>query len=88
MLRRFPLVVLALALWFAAEPLVHSHPIRPSNGSSASVCAVCSTGMDQPIAAPTVTAPLRILAVVDDAPLAAVHPAAKLLLTSRAPPAA
>ena len=87
MRRRFPLVVVALALWFAAEPLVHSHPIRPASGAS-TVCAVCSAGVDRPIAAPTVIAPLYVVAVVDDAPVAVALPAAQILLASRAPPAA
>lgn len=87
MLRRFPLVVLALALWFATEPLVHSHPIRPT-GSAPTVCAVCATGIDRPIAAPALIAPLHVVAVVADAPLAVFRTAAPLLLASRAPPLA
>ena len=88
MLRRFPLVVLALALWFAAEPLVHTHPIRPDSATSSTICAVCSTGVDRPVAAPDLPAPLDIVSVVDDVPLVVVRAAAKLHLSSRAPPAA
>ncbi len=87
MLRRFPLFVLALALWFATEPLVHSHPIRTSGGSP-TVCAVCATGIDRPVAAPAVAAPLHVVAIVADTPLIAVRAAAPLLLASRAPPLA
>lgn len=87
MLRRIPLVVLALALWFATEPLVHSHPILTS-GTSPTVCAVCATGIDRPIAAPALVAPVVVVAVVADAPPVAVRAAAPLLLASRAPPAA
>ena len=87
MLRRVPLFVLALALWFAAEPLVHSHPLLNGGGSPVP-CAVCATGVDRPIAAPSVPAPLHVVALVDDAPLVVARPATKLLLASRAPPAA
>jgi hypothetical protein len=87
MLRRFPLVVLALALWFATEPLVHSHPARPT-GSSPTICAVCATGIDRPIAAPTLIAPELVVSVVADAPLVVVRTATRILLPSRAPPAA
>ena len=86
--RRLPLAVLALAIWFAAEPLVHTHPIRPNSGSASTTCAVCSTGVDRPIAAPDVPAPLDVVAVLDDAPVAVHGTAAALLLASRAPPAA
>lgn len=88
MLRRFPLVLLALAVWFAAEPLVHTHPIRPNSGTSSTTCAVCSTGVDRPVAAPDVPAPLDVVAVVEDTPKAADSAAAPILLPSRAPPAA
>jgi hypothetical protein len=87
MLRRIPLVVLALALWFATEPLVHSHPILTS-GSAPTVCAVCATGIDRPIAAPALVAPVDVVAVVADVPLIVVRAAAPVLLPSRAPPAA
>ena len=87
MLRRFPPVVLALALWFATEPLVHSHPILTS-GTAPTVCAVCATGIDRPIAAPVLIAPVHVVAVVADAPLIVVRTAAPLLFASRAPPAA
>ena len=87
MLRRLPLFVLALALWLAAEPLVHSHPLR-SSGSAPNVCAVCATGADRPIAAPALVAPLHVVDVVDDAPAATVQVVAAIRLASRAPPAA
>jgi len=87
MFRRFPLLVLALALWFSAEPLVHSHPLWPA-GTASTVCAVCATGVDRPIAAPAVAAPLTVIAVVEDAPVVAARTATRLLLSSRAPPAA
>jgi len=87
MLRRIPLFVLALALWFGAEPLVHSHPLSTSSGSP-NVCAMCATGVDRPIAAPAVVAPLRVVDYVDDAPAVAVDTTPAILLASRAPPAA
>lgn len=88
MLRRVPLFVLALALWFGAEPLVHSHPLSPSRGSQTTVCAVCATGLDRPIDAPALVAPLHVIAIVDDIPVVAVAAAPSILLSSRAPPAA
>lgn len=90
MLRRVsvPLFVVALALWFGAEPLVHSHPLSTSGSGSPNVCAMCATGVDRPIDAPTVVAPLRVVDVVDDAPAIAVDAAPAIRLASRAPPAA
>ena len=87
MLRRIPLVALVLALWFSAEPFVHSHPLRPS-GSATNICAVCTTGVDRPVTAPPLQAPLHVIAIVDDAPAVAVHASTVILLASRAPPAA
>ena len=87
MLRRAPLFVLALALWLGAEPLVHSHPLRASSGSP-NLCAMCTTGVDRPVVAPALIAPLHVIAIVDDVPLFAVVTTATILLPSRAPPAA
>lgn len=86
MLRRFPPVVLALVLLFAAEPLLHTHPLQ-SNARS-TTCAVCASGLDRPIDIPTVDATLDVIDVVDEAPVAAVRATAALFLASRAPPAA
>jgi hypothetical protein len=86
MYRRAPLFVLALALWFGAEPLVHTHPLVTTNGSP-NVCAMCTTGVDRPVAAPALIAPLHVIAIVDDAPVLAVVAAPAILLPSRAPPA-
>ena len=87
MLRRLPLFALALALWFAVEPMVHSHPLRTSGGSP-NVCAVCAAGLDRPIAAPAVVAPLLVIAMIDDVPALAAPAIATVLLPSRAPPPA
>ena len=87
MLRRAPLFVLALALWFGAEPLVHSHPLKTSSGGP-NVCAMCTSGVDRPVVAPAVVAPLHVIALVDDVPLFTVATTATILLASRAPPAA
>ena len=87
MLRRIPLLALALALWFTAEPVVHSHPLRPSGGGP-NICAVCTTGVDRPVTAPPLQAPLHVIAVVDDVPIVTIHASAVILLASRAPPAA
>jgi hypothetical protein len=88
MLRRFPLVMLGLALWFAAEPLLHRHPLQARSSSGSTICAVCATGADRPISAPSVAAPVLVIAIVADAPHAVVRVAATLQLPSRAPPAA
>ena len=87
MLRRAPLFVLALALWFGAEPLVHSHPLVNS-GSTPNVCAMCTTGVDRPVVAPALFAPLHVIAFIDDVPTLAVGVTSAILLASRAPPAA
>jgi len=87
MLRRAPLFVLALALWFGAEPLVHSHPLKTSSGSP-NICAMCTSGVDRPVVAPAVVAPLHVIAIVDDVPLFTVATTATILVASRAPPAA
>ena len=86
MLRRFPPVVLALVLLFAAEPLLHMHPLQ-SNASSAT-CAVCATGLDRPVDMPVVVVSLDVIDVIDDAPIVAIRATASLLVASRAPPAA
>ena len=88
MLRRLPLFVLALALWLAAEPLVHSHPLNATAAGGASVCAMCATGVDRPIAAPAPIAPLQVVDVVNDVPAIAAAATQAILLASRAPPAA
>ena len=87
MLRRLPLLALALTLWFTAEPLVHSHPLSAA-GNSANTCAVCTTGVDRPVSAPALAAPLHLIAILKDAPAAASPVAATIILASRAPPAA
>jgi len=88
MLRRLPLVALTLALWIAAEPILHTHSLQASTTSGSSVCAVCATGADRPIATPAVVAPQSVIALVPDAPLVTLRSAAPLRLASRAPPAA
>jgi hypothetical protein len=88
MLRRAPLFVLALALWFGAEPLVHSHPLKATSNGSANVCAMCTSGIDRPVVAPAPVAPLQVVSIVDDVPLSTVATTATILLASRAPPAA
>ena len=87
MLRRLPLFALALTLWFAAEPCVHSHPLLTASGAP-NVCAVCATGVDRPIATPVVVAPLHVIDIVDDALLVAAPTVDAILLASRAPPSA
>jgi hypothetical protein len=87
MLRRIPLVAVVLALWFTAEPLVHTHPLATSSNTP-NLCAVCATGVDRPISAPAVVAPLHVIAIIDDAPAPAAPASAVILLASRAPPAA
>lgn len=87
MRRRLPLFVLALALWFAAEPLLHSHPLKSASGRP-NVCAVCANGLDRPITAPALVEPLHVVCIVEDVPALAAPAIAIVLLPSRAPPAA
>jgi hypothetical protein len=86
-MRRIPFLALALALWFTAEPFVHSHPLAASSNTP-NLCAVCATGVDRPVSAPALAAPLDVIAFVEDAPAVALPASTVIRLASRAPPAA
>ncbi|HEV2720307.1 MAG TPA: hypothetical protein VG323_09850 [Thermoanaerobaculia bacterium] len=93
MLRRLPLLILAVALLLAIEPVVHSHPLWENSdartAASNGACAVCAAGVTQlPSAPPAVVAPVLVVSVI--AAETASQPSASLVLprASRAPPAA
>jgi hypothetical protein len=92
MLRRLPLLALAIAVFLAAEPLVHSHPLfengdaRSAAGNAA--CAVCAAGVNQlPTVAPAVSAPAFVIATLPAQLFALQAATLSLSLPSRAPPA-
>ena len=79
-----PLVIL-LALLFAAEPILHTHPLDA--GSPGSTCAICATGESQLAStAPTIAAPTVVSYALESIPAPAILPAAAITLPSRAPP--
>jgi hypothetical protein len=87
-----PLVVLLAAL-FAAEPILHTHPLTPradanNPGAPGSACAVCATGVDRLAAvAPSLAAPTVSAIEIAVVAIPTVSIAAPLTLPSRAPPA-
>ncbi|HKB79363.1 MAG TPA: hypothetical protein VKH35_06570 [Thermoanaerobaculia bacterium] len=91
MFRRLSPLVILVALLFAAEPLLHSHPLESTiaGASGTSICAVCATGTGRlPTMAPAIAAPqlgaYRYVTVF----FRAVAVETPLPLPSRAPPAA
>ncbi len=59
MMRRIPILVIFLAALFAAEPLLHFHPLSGSDeaGAGTSRCVVCAGGTSQlPSVAPSIAA--------------------------------
>lgn len=93
MLRRLPLLIVAVALLVAFEPVVHSHPLwENSDARSApnnSACAVCAAGTTQlPTAAPAIAAPVVVVSVIAAQPVSQQSASVALPLASRAPPAA
>jgi hypothetical protein len=93
MLRRLPLLIVAVALILAIEPVVHSHPLWENSdarsAANSSACAVCAAGTTQlPTVAPSIAAPVVIVTVL--AVLTVSHASASMALSlaSRAPPAA
>jgi hypothetical protein len=84
-LRRLPLLIVAIAFLVALEPVVHSHPAA-GNGS---ICAVCAAGPTQlPTTVPAVVAPAIIVSVVAAQPISQQSASVVLPRASRAPPAA
>jgi hypothetical protein len=84
MLRRLPLLIVAIAFFVALEPAVHTHPA----GGNGAVCAVCAAGPTQlPSTAPAIPAPAAVVNVVAAQPISQQSPSIALPLASRAPPA-
>lgn len=90
---RLACLVILLAALFAAEPILHTHPLSSRNdatnpGAPGSACAVCATGVDRLApAAPTVTAPTSVSYTLVTVETRSASFAAPLTLPSRAPPA-
>jgi len=91
MLRRLsPLVVFA-ALLFAAEPLLHTHPLQGNapGASETATCAICATGVGRlPSVTASVAAPQAIVYTYFTIAVPVVAANDPLPLPSRAPPAA
>jgi len=85
MLRRLPLLIVAIAFFVALEPAVHTHPAAGNGG----ICAVCAAGPTQlPVTAPAVVAPVVVVSVVAAQPISQQSVSVVLPRASRAPPAA
>lgn len=88
-------ILLSLAAFLAAEPVVHTHPLIPRpwgsdrNGvTTPSVCAVCAVGTDRIIVdGPTVAAPSIVVERLVAVSRSATSAGARLPSSSRAPPA-
>jgi hypothetical protein len=89
-------LLLVAALFVAAEPVVHTHPLLPGSGStdasgitSPNVCAICAVGAERIVTvAVTVVAPLVIVENVAAVPRAVISAEAPLPRSARSPPAA
>jgi hypothetical protein len=93
MLRRLPILIVAVALFMAIEPVVHSHPLWENSDARSAVgngaCAVCAAGVTQlPTIAPAVIAPVIVVTVIPAQPVSLQSASIALSLASRAPPAA
>ena len=88
-------LLLIMAAFLAVEPVVHSHPLIPGNGSAGdaitnpNLCAICAVGTNQiVVAAPAVLAPAVAIERLAAAPMQIVSLDGGVALASRAPPAA
>jgi hypothetical protein len=93
MLRRLQLLILAVALILAIEPVVHSHPLWENSdarsAATSSACAVCAAGTTQlPTVAPSIAAPIVVVTVLAVQTVWHASASIALPLPSRAPPAA
>lgn len=93
MLRRLPLLIVAVALLIAIEPVVHSHPLWENSdartAASSSACAVCAAGTTQlPTVAPVIVAPVVVVTAVATQAVSQQSASVVLPRASRAPPAA
>jgi hypothetical protein len=85
--RRFAQLIVMLAIFAVAEPLLHSHPLTGGPAAAASACAVCASVARIAPAAPSVAAPRIVIWTVTTASLPITDQRAPLSLPSRAPPA-
>jgi hypothetical protein len=89
-------LLLVAALFLAAEPVVHTHPLNPESGStdvggitSPNVCAICALSAGRPVTVVvTVAVPLVVVENVATVPTVLISTDTPLPRTSRAPPAA
>ena len=91
MVRRLPLLVLLIAAFIAAQPLLHTHPLQgdSANAASSSSCAICAAHIGRlPIAVPTIAAPQVIVYTVAAPIVITIAVLTFSPRTSRAPPAA
>jgi len=91
--RRLQIFAVLVALFLAAQPLLHNHPLdsgdESARSSSASTCAVCAAGIGRlPSTTPAVAAPVVVLYTLATPSLAPVVTVASFTRSSRAPPAA
>jgi hypothetical protein len=88
-------ILLILAAFLAAEPVVHTHPLIPHPGGSdtngittPNVCAVCAVGADRIVLdAPALVAPLIVVDHLVTVSRRATSADAQVPSSSRAPPA-
>jgi len=85
---RFRQWIVLVALLFAAEPLLHSHPLAAPSSSGATVCAVCASEARIAPVAPSVQAPLAVAYALPRVSAPATVCRALSILPARAPPAA
>src|SRR5213592_4625078 len=84
-LRRFSILLLFFGAIIAAEPLLHSHPLKQNSIPGA--CAVCATGVGRlPRIAPAIAAPRVVVYTLKTRAVARVVVAETSTLPSRAPP--
>jgi hypothetical protein len=88
-------ILLSLAAFLAAEPVVHAHPLIPhpwgsdtSGVTNPNLCAICAVGADRVvIGAPVVVAPLVVIEHLAIRSLQPISAEVRVFLASRAPPA-
>jgi hypothetical protein len=89
-------ILLILAAFLAAEPVVHTHPLIPhpwgsdANGvTNPNLCTICAVGADRVvIGAPVVVAPQIVIEHLTITSLQPTSAEVRVFLASRAPPAA
>jgi len=89
-MRRIPILVILLAALFAAEPLLHSHPLGAERDASTSStkCVVCVSGTSQlPSVAPSIAAVTTVIWTIEPAVACAGTKSEPIPAPSRAPPA-